>query len=65
MTRPGIWQYSATGRKILLYTDCDHQTVSALEKIAHYNRYISAILKAAWCVTAELNEIVQYIYQDL
>jgi len=39
--------------------DCDHQTVSALEKMACYKRYISAILKAAWRVTAELNEIVQ------
>jgi len=51
--------------QILLYWDCDHQTVSALEKIARYNRYISAILKAAWRVTAELNEIVQYLRPNL
>jgi hypothetical protein len=60
VTTPEIRQYSAAGRKILPCWDCDHQTVSAQEKNLCYQRYISAILKAAWCVTAELNEIVQY-----
>ena len=56
------WQgqkYSAAGRKIILCWDSDHQTVPALEKIARYYRYLSAILKAAWRVTAELKEILQ------
>ena len=61
MTRPEIWQYSATGHKIILFWDSDHQTVSALEKIACYHHYILAILKATWCITAELNEILQYL----
>ena len=60
VTRPEIRQYSAAGRKIILCWDSDHQTVPALEKIARYYRYLSAILKAAWRVTAELNEILQY-----
>ena len=59
-TRREIRQYGAAGRKILPCWDCGHQTVSALEKIACYKRYISAIFKAAWRVTAKLNEIVQY-----
>ena len=61
MTRPEIRQYTAAGRKIILCWDSDHQTVSALEKNACYHRYISAILKAAWRVTAKLNEILQYL----
>jgi len=35
------------------------QMISALDQNLRYLRYISAILRAAWRVTAELNEILQ------
>ena len=37
------------------------QLISALDYYLRYLRYISANLRAAWRVTAELNEIVQYL----
>ena len=35
------------------------QMISALHQNLCYLRYISAILSAAWCITAKLNEIIQ------
>ena len=64
VTRPKIRRYCAAGRKILLCWASDHQTVSALKKNLCYKRYISAILEAAWRVTAELNEILQYCSKE-
>jgi len=60
VTRLEIWQYGAAGHKILLFETVITKWFWHWKKMACYKHYISAILKAAWCVTAKLNEIVQY-----
>ena len=64
VTYPNFWEIFGSlapqaTRKFLYYSH-DYQMNSAHHKNCHDNHDISAFWRVPWCVTAELNEMVQY-----
>ena len=56
-----FWQLSTPGNEKFLYLEHVHQMILAPDGIDHDLHDISTFWRAPWRVTAELNEIVQYV----